>query len=198
MLPFLCQFCRNPNCNTPGVTFTWKYLEVGHTYMECDSVHRCIEQRVACHDVNVPHDYVNIIKRARKNPCPYEVRYDDILPYSFFLDYESQQDVPSIRPGNRIGDPTVNDLRQIRYTPDGVISYKLSHSHREFTVLPIMKKLKPPTYPLIPNLYKKPLPISYKKYQHLKELKQTIPQFFHPYYENLPHLPPAPPKKEKK
>ena len=68
MLPFLCQFCRNPNCNNPGVTITWKYLEVGHTYMECDSAHRCIEQRVACHDVivNVPHDYVNIIKRARK------------------------------------------------------------------------------------------------------------------------------------
>jgi hypothetical protein len=24
------------------VTITWKYLEVGHTYMECDSAHRCI------------------------------------------------------------------------------------------------------------------------------------------------------------
>jgi hypothetical protein len=118
------------------------------------------------------------------------VRHDDILSHSFFLNYESEQDVTSIRPGSRVRDPTVNDLRQLRYTPDGVISYKLSHTHQEFRELPINKKLTAPTDPHIRRLYPKPLPVSYKKYQHLQELKQTIPQFFHPYYDDLPHLSP--------
>ena len=80
-----------------NMTVTWKHLQVGHTYMECDSAHRCIENQIAKQDVNVPRDYVNIIKRARNNPVPYQVRFNDILPYSFFKNYESlKQDVPSI------------------------------------------------------------------------------------------------------
>ena len=81
--------------------------------MECDSAHRCIEKQVGKQDVNVPHDYVNIIKRARINPIPYEVRFDEVLPYSFFKNYEYKQDVKSIRPGSRVHDPTVNELKQL-------------------------------------------------------------------------------------
>ena len=72
--------------------------------MECDSAHRCIENQISKQDVNVPHDYVNIIRRARKNPPPYEVRFNEVLSYSFFKNYECKQDVNSFRPGNRVHD----------------------------------------------------------------------------------------------
>ena len=43
-----------------------KYLEVGHTHMECDSVHSTIDKKVKQVSVNLTSDYINIIQSARK------------------------------------------------------------------------------------------------------------------------------------
>ena len=127
--------------------------------MECDSVHRSIEQQMKKQDVNIPDDYVNVVKRTRMNPRPYEVRFDQILPHSFFLNYEAVNDVPTIRPGYRVHDPTVN------------------------------RKLTEAIEPKYAPLYTKPREIPLSKYQHLQELKKTIPNFFNSYYDLLAHKP---------
>ena len=49
-----------------------KYLESGHTQMECDSVHSTIERSKKNVDVYVPRDWHNIITLARKRN-PYKV-----------------------------------------------------------------------------------------------------------------------------
>jgi hypothetical protein len=54
-----------------GVTVVWKYLQVGHTFMEGDSAHSAIEAKRKQQDVNSPHDYISIIKHAReRKPAP--------------------------------------------------------------------------------------------------------------------------------
>ena len=180
-----------------GVVIIWKYLVVGHTFMEGDSVHRLIEDQLKGRDVNIPEDYVSVIKNARIKPCPYKVRLNSPLPYSFFKNYEHKQDITTIRPGTQPSDPTVNDLKAIRYSPDGAIHYKLHGEDQEFQPLQLGRKVDAPATDITyPPLYTSPRPIAFSKFQHLQELKPSIPAFFHRYYDDLPHHP-APVKKSK-
>ena len=66
-------------------------------------------------DINIPEDYISVIKHARFNPFPHnnKVRFDNILPYTSFTDFEAAQGIPTIRPGSRATDPTVNDIKQL-------------------------------------------------------------------------------------
>ena len=50
-----------------GITIYHKYLEVGHTHMDCDSVHWNIERaKKNTMLINLPKDYIEIIENARK------------------------------------------------------------------------------------------------------------------------------------
>nr|CAH7765192.1 unnamed protein product [Callosobruchus chinensis] len=60
-----------------NVCIIQKYLEKGLTQMECDSMHSTIERKISGRVINVPADYVNLLKTARINPRPYEVQYLD-------------------------------------------------------------------------------------------------------------------------
>ena len=86
-----------------------KYLEVGHTHMECDSVHSNIEKAKKRSKINIPTDYINIIQSSRKVPSPYGVRY---LDYTFFKNYESISDIKTVKPSKTVGAPYVVDVRQ--------------------------------------------------------------------------------------
>ena len=90
---------------------TQKFLEKGHTQMECDSVHSVIERRLRNQEIYVPAEYVALIKSARSKPNPYEVKY---LNHTFFQDFTNLRLCRSIRPGIKPGDPTVHDVRAIR------------------------------------------------------------------------------------
>ena len=67
------------------VTILRKYLEVGHTHMECDSVHSKIDSRLKSTDINVPSDYVSLIESARKKRGKYKMK---VLDFTFFKDYK--------------------------------------------------------------------------------------------------------------
>lgn len=51
-----------------GVTIEQKFLEVGHTQMEADSVHSTIERCIRKRTIYVPADYEEICNKARKKP----------------------------------------------------------------------------------------------------------------------------------
>ncbi len=93
-------------------TVTQKFLERGHTQMECDSVHSVIERRLRNREISVPAEYAAVIQGAHSNPRPYQVRYVD---HTFFSDFSQVNLCKSIRPGKTTGDPTVHDLRAIFY-----------------------------------------------------------------------------------
>lgn len=78
-----------------GVTIIQKYLEKGHTQMECDSMHSTIERKLKGKIINVPADCVAACKSARKNPKPYEVTY---LSHDYFKNYSTLNLIKSIRP----------------------------------------------------------------------------------------------------
>lgn len=73
-------------CIINNVPIEQKYLERGHTQMECASVHAVIENKVKNRVIYLPSDYAAVSKEARQKPRPYEVKY---LSFDFFLNYKS-------------------------------------------------------------------------------------------------------------
>lgn len=93
----------------------------------------------------------------------------------------------SIRPGTKTNDPTVNDIKVIKYTPDGNIQVKLSWSS-DFKDLPRRgKKTAVADLIAFPYLRQTPFKIKYQKWLHLQQLKCVIPGDCHTFYDNLPH-----------
>ncbi|KAB0793756.1 hypothetical protein PPYR_13376 [Photinus pyralis] len=163
-----------------------KYLEKGHTQMECDSMHSTIERKLRRRTINVPADYVSLCKLARKNPKPYHVSY---LDHTFFKDYSKLNLIKSIRPGYKVGDPTVNNLRALKYNSDGQIEFKIKHSE-EYEVMPMrLKKNLNKGVPnnSLPALYSEPLKIKNEKFEHLMFLKKSLEKDYHNFYDNLRH-----------
>lgn len=88
----LFQYCLENN-----ILIEQKFLERGHTQMECDAVHSMIERKLKNRFIHLPSDYVNITREARRNPCPIDTYY---LTHGFFKDYSkpSSWSYNSIRP----------------------------------------------------------------------------------------------------
>ncbi|CAF4848935.1 unnamed protein product [Pieris macdunnoughi] len=167
------------------VIITQKFIEKGHTQMECDSVHSAIECRLKGKEIYLPSQYANITKTARDNPMPYESR---LLEFSFFTNFSKDLIYKTIRPGRKFGDPTVTDLRGLKYKPDGTIWYSLNFDE------PLQPLPQPPMKitnikPLeeLPKIFSERLPISQRKYKDLQDLKAVIPSNCHSYYDELPY-----------
>ena len=174
----LMEFAKKRN-----ITIEQKYLERGHTQMECDSVHSVIERAVKKKPaIYVPHQYVDAIREARKT-SPYEVKYVD---HSFFMDFSKVGRYTSIRPGVGVGSATVSDIRVLKYTGDGKVMYRTSHSGSE-EELPQPRKPNETSDGCIQPLYKHPLPLKRTKFQHLQQLKMVMPSDYHAFYDGLPH-----------
>lgn len=56
-----------------GITIFQKYLEKGHTQMECDSTHALIERKIKNREIHIPSQYSLAIKEARRKPFPLDV-----------------------------------------------------------------------------------------------------------------------------
>lgn len=161
-----------------------KYLEKGHTQMEADSMHSVIERKLHNMNINVPADYVGVCLHARTQPRPYEVKY---LNYKFFRNFNNMKFIHSLRPGRKVSDPLVTDIRGIKYNSDGSVMYKLRHSDN---YVPLQyrntKKINPCAYEELPHLYENILPIKKEKYDHLQFLKLSLEKDYHPFYDSLP------------
>lgn len=169
-----------------GVTIYQKFLEKGHTQMECDSMHSAVERQLRKRDIQVPSDYVQIIRSARQVPQPYTVVY---LDHTFFRDYTKNLSYPSIRPGNKVGDPTVTDIRALRYSPDNTISFKTDFAD-DYVLLPKPRRAtitsQSPTEPQV--MYAESIPIKAEKFVHLQQLKRVILSDHHNFYDSLKHV----------
>ncbi|VDI01121.1 Hypothetical predicted protein [Mytilus galloprovincialis] len=165
------------------ITIIQKYLEKGHTQMECDSIHSTIERKLRNKPIYCPQNYIDLIKDARPHQ-PYDVKY---LSHEFFGKYSELKYYSSIRPGNRVGDPVVTNIRVLKYTEDGSIQYKLDFSDQYQDLARRSKVGLPSVDDTIERLYLSQVPIKKAKYQHLQELKAVIPRDFHPFYDSLPH-----------
>ena len=165
------------------ITVYQKYLEVGHTHMECDSVHKCIETAKKREgQINLPTDYVSLIRRARKKP--YGVKYCD---YTFFQDFKEICDINSIKPDKKTGPPYVVDIRQLKYTPEGKVFTNITYDDESWTIVPgknILRQRSPK------QTRHAPIKLSFNKWKHLQEIcEASLNKDFHWFYQNLDHHP---------
>nr|CAH7766690.1 unnamed protein product [Callosobruchus chinensis] len=158
-----------------------KYLEVGHTQMEVDSIHSAIERlRRKGRDICVPADYACVIKSARKNPSPHKV---------IQLNYQDFDKCPegaytSSRPGSKKCDPCVTDICALQHKPEGL---NFSEPWKEIPRRPTRSSAKSSTPHRHSPLYNAPCPIELTKFTHLQELKSVIPDDYHGFYNELSH-----------
>lgn len=68
-----------------NIIITKKYLEKGHTQMECDSVHSVIERKLKKTDYYLPSQLSQLTKEARLNPFPYTSK---LVTFKFFSDFK--------------------------------------------------------------------------------------------------------------
>ncbi|CAB4034542.1 Hypothetical predicted protein, partial [Paramuricea clavata] len=165
-----------------GVKITQKYLVVGHTQMEVDSMHAVIEKRIIG-NIYTPRDYIVIMETARTRPAPYVVKpvyHHEVLKLNGAY-------VKSIRPGKKAGDPTVFQLRALEYKQSGKVSFKLSFSDESsWKVLP--QRMNNPTKPFEWVChFESQLPIKSRKFNDLQSMKPVLPQWAHGFYDALPH-----------
>ncbi|VDI73103.1 Hypothetical predicted protein [Mytilus galloprovincialis] len=71
---------------------------------------------------------------------PYDVKY---LSHQFFKKYSDLNYYNSIRPGSKVGDNVVTDIRALMYLPEGEIKYKLAMSG-DYLELPRRAKISAP------------------------------------------------------
>lgn len=163
------------------ITIEQLYLEKGHTMMEADSVHATLEKYFKP-PINSPADYIALMRLARPSN-PYTVK---VLDYTFFRNYETSANLPSLRPGKKTGDPQVVDIKALIYKTDGSILYKINYTD-EYNSLPQRKKGN--TVEVTSQLYRSPIPISESKYRHLQEMKSIIEEPHRPFYDSLTFKP---------
>lgn len=89
----------------------------------------------------------------------------------------------SIRPGRKVGDPHVVDIRAIKYEKM-TIEIKLNFDQ---DWMPLPQRPKIITNEIIYNqLHSNRIPIKATKFNHLQQLKAVLPIDCHPYYDSLP------------
>lgn len=170
---------------TKKVIIEQKYLEVGHTQMEADSIHSTIERRLRFRSIQVPADYIAVIKEARISQ-PYLVQY---IEHGFFKSFDDHLFYKSVRPGKGVGAPCVTDVRAFLYHPEGIIKFKFNFSD-EWSELPQRKitTMLPTDFHELPNLHKTRITIKKRKYNDLQELKTILPADYHSFYDDIPFI----------
>lgn len=80
----------------------------------------------------------------------------------------------------------MTDLRALRYSPNGDVYYKLRFRD-EWQALPQRrdKQVKVLDWNELSNLYQDRRKIKKQKFEHLQELKRSIPTDYHDFYNNL-------------
>lgn len=185
-----------------------KFLEPGHTHMECDSMHATIEAASQVATIYCPRDWLNVIKLSKKNSKPYEVkvmRLEDMLDFKawtkhVFVNKKEANDSTKLNWGS------VKWFRLVKDNPN-MLYFKNEFWDAEFKELNMKKRPNNEHKPkriskscsfvdevqpasLIIPAYKKNLPLSEAKLNDLKELCRTgvIPKDYHPFYEKLKEI----------
>ncbi|XP_071480958.1 uncharacterized protein [Diadema antillarum] len=162
-----------------------KFLISGHTQMECDAMHSCIERNKRGVTIHHPDQWIPVIQTAR-NRNRYEVTH---MTKEDFLDLR-QLTTPCVKymKKDRAGNP-VNwlKIRQIRVQRTDPSVIKIKYDFNEDFVEVRVSGSSRRNDMRLPLLYKQHLALSREKKQDLLSLckDNIIPSMYHSYYENL-------------
>lgn len=170
-----------------------KFLEPGHTHMQCDSMHATIEHAAEYAKIYWPNDWINVIKLAAKKR-PFKVKELDHTSFRNFK--ELQQKTMVIKSQNSIGN-TLN-WKQVKWvridkSMPNTLLYKNEYWEEEFSSVITTsrgRKAKSASVTVPISLYPEKLPISKLKYDNLLSMCQgkdaVIPSEYKNFYTSLP------------
>lgn len=144
-------------------------------------MHSTIERKLV-HDIFTERDYVVILQSARIRPSSYKVKQ---MKYTDFMKMDGAY-LNNIRPGKKAGDPTVHNLRGLRYESEGQVSYKLSLSE-DATWEALPQRIQAINNLQWNAMFQAAHPIKLRKYNDLQSMKPVIPADCHHFFDTLPH-----------
>ena len=167
-----------------------KFLETGHTQMECDSMHSAIEHAKKATKIFVPSQWDTVIHMARYSkpyivvPMKYYAFYD-LRKVDFVQSFNFQLDMK----GQKISWLKIKMLKVEKAKPDE-IQIKYSYEDEEGHTLSLKRKGKrgrPCTSKCFVRKYTEKLVVSTDKKRDLVALCKTgiIPEEYHDFYKSL-------------
>lgn len=180
-----------------GIKIIHRYLEVGHTHMECDSVHATIQNSIKNQEIFVPAQWYAAIKIAKKKLPLYDV---------IELKQEDVFDFTPLAALQNWGKLRTSQFKEICVDGNepGVVCFKNEYAEALQSVNVLKRGPGRPvnymTFPL-QKRYNAKIPLRPIQIKHFKELCKSgaIPTAHHPFYMNmLPAIqqqaqPPPPP-----
>jgi len=167
-----------------------KFLQSGHSHMECDSVHSTRETAKRKTSVFVHHSGAVICFARKAQPYVVPLKFDHVLNWKEFAKIHCPN-MKKTTTGTHVNWLNVKWI-QARKTNNRslFINYTFDETcFQEVDVLDVRYKGRPLNWPTeLDNLYQQKLPISSKKKNDLVQLcqKGIIPEDFHAYYNRLP------------
>lgn len=162
------------------IKITHRYLEVGHTHMECDSIHATIEKSVKYTDIFVPSQWYTAMRTAKKNRPFYKVKemsQEEIFDFKPLAEHQLWENVRT------------SLFREVSFDGEnpGIIAYK-NNLEGPPTVVNIFKKTRgrPVNWHTIglTKRYNARIPLRAKELHDLQQLCKSgaIPSVYAPYY----------------
>ncbi|KAK3107527.1 hypothetical protein FSP39_016707 [Pinctada imbricata] len=168
-----------------------KFLESGHTQMECDSMHAAIEFAKKKTEIYIPQQWSTVIRMARRKD-PYNVvplTHEDIWDFKKVQSQSMKYNKIEIN-GTKINWLNIKWLRFMKEDPDNILfKYNFEEDFRKMKVTGSGKRGRPiEKTKELPRKYTGKQPISQAKKKDLLNLCKTkiISSEYHDFYKNLP------------
>ena len=189
---YLKALADNPTVES----ITHKYLEVGHTQNEADSMHACIERAIGRTPVYSPHQYYFVARTAKKTGAPYNVtEMAEFSDFKYLVDTNTKNWMYDTN-GEKV---RWNQMRviSVNRSEPSVVAFKNSYKDVNFRKLNINARLRgtrvnsshPEMKSLILRKQFGPKAISKKKYDDILHLCNSgiVPNEYRTFFEQLPH-----------
>ena len=170
-----------------------KYLETGHTQMECDSMHSAISFAQKASPVFTPSGWDIIFRMARRSN-PYTVipiRFNQVLDFKHL----ASQVIRNTKVDKQNKRVSWLKMKVIHFSKgQDTMYFKYDFDASDYNQLclttPSARRRQPPLSQIIKPRYTEKLPISEAKKRDLMSLCQpgVIPEDHHPFYTNLPTM----------
>ncbi|XP_067612620.1 uncharacterized protein [Eurosta solidaginis] len=164
-----------------------KFLVVGHTHLECDSVHAQIERKKKnmSGSIQHPHDWANLIAATSSKYVVHEMKQEEFFDFSALLKMNYTWRTTNAK-GDKFEWKNVRWMRYEKQKP-GVLQYKTSLKPEvEFNELNINPRRPGKSIPILPTSYTSLLTITKNKKKDLLDMLPLINTDFHNFYRHLP------------
>ncbi|XP_072402345.1 uncharacterized protein [Diabrotica undecimpunctata] len=166
-----------------------KFLEPGHTFMECDEDFGVIEKyKKQVPYIFVPSEWMNAVRNSSKKFKCEEMKMEHFISLENFNEYV-QENIKKDDENNQI---KWREIKWIRFEKKDPFTMKFKYTlneETEFITVNCMKKMRgrPPQNISLSQLNSSPMSLKYEKWKNLQDLLCFVPPIYHQFYNQLNH-----------